>query len=247
VRASTAQVAIAKLRKRARRVALKVLTTVSPTIRRRALVGPPQIWADKRRFQFEFLTSHGLRPEHRLLDIGCGALRGGIPLIGYLDAGNYAGIEARADVLEEGRKELARARLEPKRPLLIHASDPAQIQLAAAFDFVWAHSVLYHMPDDVLDAYLGLVSSCLRDGGQFYANVKLRRRDNRRQARAQTWQGFPVVARTRDCYESTAARHGLCVEEVGTLGSLGDPAGVGANEIMLRFTHAPAAPLHPRA
>ena len=52
---------------------------------------------------------------------------------------------------------------------------------------------------------------------------------------------------TRDFYESTAARHGLCVEEVGTLGSLGDPAGVGANEMMLRFTHAPAAPLHTRA
>ena len=57
----------------------------------------------------------GLAPEHYLLDIGCGTLRGGIPLIAYLLNGHYFGIEMRADILDEGRTELAEAGLVGKR------------------------------------------------------------------------------------------------------------------------------------
>ena len=42
--------------------------TVRTSTRRAALVGPPDQWSTLRRFQFEFLTSNGLQPEHRLLD-----------------------------------------------------------------------------------------------------------------------------------------------------------------------------------
>jgi hypothetical protein len=61
-------------------------------------------------------------------------------------------------VLEEGRRELAEAGLEPKRPRLIQASDLAQVRLDAPVDFAWAFSVLIHMPDEVLDGCLDLVA-----------------------------------------------------------------------------------------
>jgi cyclopropane fatty-acyl-phospholipid synthase-like methyltransferase len=211
-----------------------------PSARRAVLVGPPEIWELKRRFQFDFLTSHGLRPEHRLLDIGCGVLRGGIPLIEYLDTGNYAGIEARAHVLDEGRKELAAAALEHKRPLLINESDPAKIQLQTHFDFVWAHSVLYHMTDDVVDAYMGLVAACLSDRGELYANVMLREDERPGERPAAKWQGFPVLGRTRDFYQRVAESHGLAVQDVGTLESLGDSGAITGQDMMLRFAHAGA-------
>lgn len=189
----------------------------------------------KRRFQFDFLTSRGLRAEHRLLDIGCGTLRGGIPLIEYLEAGHYVGVEARAQALEEARGELAEAGLEHKRPLLIHASDPARVRLEEPVEMGWAFSVLFHMPDDVLDAYLGLIARVLTDGGCFYANVNLGDR------RAGEWQGFPVLWRPRELYARMAASNGLAVSDVGTLEALGHRSGSGAQDqqMMLCLTRAP--------
>ncbi len=218
-----------------RRMAFKVTTLPS---RRHALVGPADLWKMKRRFQFAFLSSRGLRPEHRLLDIGCGTLRGGVPLIAYLDAGNYVGVEARAEVLEEGRKELSEAGLEHKHPVLIHASDPAQVALEAPVDFAWAFSVLFHMSDEVVDAYLGLVARGLTEKGEFFANVRLGEREDAR------WkQQFPLVRRPHEFYERLAAAHGLRVDDVGTLESLGHRTGSPEqdNQMMLRFARASQA------
>jgi cyclopropane fatty-acyl-phospholipid synthase-like methyltransferase len=204
--------------------------------RRHAFVGPPRLWEMKRRFQFEFLTAHGLRPESRLLDIGCGTLRGGIPLIDHLQTGHYTGVEARAEVLVQARRELADAGLEHKRPRLIHAEDPARVQLEAPVDVAWAFSVLFHMRDEIVDACLGLVARSLTEGGVFYANVSL---SDRREEQGE-WQGFPVISRPREFYADLAARHGLSVGDVGRLDTLGHGSGPGERSMMLRFTRAPA-------
>ncbi|MGA9875034.1 MAG: class I SAM-dependent methyltransferase [Solirubrobacteraceae bacterium] len=215
-----------------RRLTLKLGTR---PVSRHALVGRPHLWAMKRRFQFEFLISRGLKPEQRLLDIGCGTLRGGIPVIEYLQPGHYVGIEAREDVLEEGRRELAEAGLEDKQPLLIHSTDLTRVQLADPVQLAWAFSVLIHMSDEILDACLGLVARVLAEGGEFYANVVLGTRPEGH------WQGFPVVARNRDFYETVAARHGLAIDEVGTLESLGHKTGTSQDQgTMLRFTRSGA-------
>ncbi len=217
-----------------RELLIKVRTRPSD---RHALVGPAHLWEMKRRFQFEFLTSRGLRPEHRLLDIGCGTLRGGIPLIEYLESGHYVGVEARAEALEEGRKELAETGLESKRPMLIRASDPSQVQLEAPVDIGWAFSVLFHMPDEVADACLGLVARSLASRGEFYANVNIG--DSSRNA---GWQGFPVVWRSLEFYEQLAVRHGLAMHEVGTLHELGHRSGNQGQDRqpMLRFVRGDA-------
>ena len=216
----------------ARRLALSKLSPRSST-RRAALVGRPDQWAIQRRFQFDFLTSRDLRPEHRLIDIGCGTLRGGIPLIEYLETGNYTGVEVRAAALEAGRKELRERGLEHKQPRLVHATDPRQIEPGAPFDFAWAFMVLIHMPDDVVDAYLRFVSQRLTETGEFYANVAIG------DAPQGEWQGFPVVSRRGEFYEGLAAPHGLRISEVGRLNSLGHRVGRGGNTTMLRFARAP--------
>jgi cyclopropane fatty-acyl-phospholipid synthase-like methyltransferase len=200
---------------------------------RHALVGDAWLAGMKRRFQFKFLSSRGLRPEHRLLDIGCGTLRGGIPLIDYLDCGNYVGVESRPKVLEEGRRELVESGFEHKRPLLINAAHPAEIEPEAPFDFAWAFSVLFHMPDEVVDAYLSFVSGALAERGELYANVLLG------DGPPEKWCGFPVVERPREQYERWAVSHGLSIDDIGTLESLGHRTGVDGDEMtMLRFTPA---------
>ena len=173
----------------------------------------------KREFQIEFLRSAGLRPEHYLLDIGCGTLRGGIPIIQYLERGHYYGTEVRAEVLAEARKELEEAGID-KDPTLVLSENVSTLDLSRAFDFVWAYSVLIHLSDDVLRDVLRFARAHLAEDGRFLANVNI---DEQRDG---YWhQGFPVVWRPVPFYEQEAARAGLEVRDLGTVEALGFGSG----------------------
>ncbi len=199
--------------------------------RRHRLVGPAHMWEMKRDFQIDFLRRHGLQPEHRLVDIGCGTLRGGIPLIRYLDDGHYCGIEAREEAIIEGRVELEETGLTTKEPQLICSSDFASLNLAERFDFAWAFSVLFHMPDAVLGQAFTFVGHHLKPGASFYANVKIGTQ------KTGSWKGFPVVWRPMAMYLALAARNGMTVEDIGSLADVGHVAGKASHDEqrMLRF------------
>ena len=186
---------------------------------RHALVGAPGFWRMKRSFQIEFLRGVGLAPSHRLLDLGCGTLRGGLPLIEYLDVGGYTGLEVRSAALEAARAELAETGLAAKAPELRLVGDLAAVQLDGRFDFIWAFSVLIHMSDPTLEACLAMVQRHLASGGVCYANVNLGHGEWGR------WQEFPVVARPREFYEAAAMRHGLAADWSGPLRELGHVSG----------------------
>lgn len=216
--------------------ARKITMMVSPNARRHAQVGPPQAWKAKRDFQIAFLRRQGLQPEHRLLDFGCGTLRGGIPLISYLEPGNYVGLDAREEVLPEAREELRTAGLEDRRPLLLVSEypDEAPFPPGILFDRIWAFSVLIHLSDDILERALRMVGERLAQDGEFFANVNLGDRPEL------TWERFPVVARPLSFYRGAAARHGLSVDTVGTLAALGERSGAGGEQVMLRFSRTNA-------
>src|SRR5262245_52171544 len=97
-----AEVGIAMLPYLVRKVhALRERVLEPEQARLESMVGPPGAWQATARFQLAFLRRMGLRPSHRVLDIGCGPLRGGLPLIRYLDRGRYTGIEVRGEALAE--------------------------------------------------------------------------------------------------------------------------------------------------
>jgi SAM-dependent methyltransferase len=182
---------------------------------RHGMVGPADLWEMKRRFQIDFLKGVGLRPDHHLLDLGCGTMRGGIPLIQYLDVGHYTGVDVRPAVLEEGCREIEENGLVGRQPQLLCCEDLREFQAGRCFDVIWAFAVLIHMPDSVLDGALEAVARHLEPAGIFYATANI---DERTEG---TWQGFPVVSRTMAFYQEAVARHGLTLDDLGSLNSLG--------------------------
>ena len=186
----------------------KIGAIVDPKQKRHTLVGSPELWKMVRDFQIKFLKEMGLMPGDHLLDIGCGTLRGGIPIIRYLEKGNYYGIEILPDVLEEGKKELLESKLTDKEPVLL-SGRISSVNIEIEFNYIWAFSVLIHLTNEILDDCFNFVSSRLSKQGKFYATVNIGDKKD------DSWRGFPVVWRSLDFYKQVALSHGLTVQDIG--------------------------------
>lgn len=200
--------------------------------KRHHLVGPAKLWKMKQDFQIEFLKENGLKPTNRLLDIGCGTLRGGIPIIDYLEKGNYTGIDVRQEVIEEAFKELQEEGLENKQPHILQFDQFNQLELENSYDVLFAFSVLIHLQDHILTDCMEFASRVLKSTGKFYANVNLVQRDD------SAWQGFPVVFRSLEFYQENAARYGMSVRVMDELKNLGHDSNMklGDQQVMIEIT-----------
>lgn len=137
-----------------------------------ASVGPEELYEEMRAWQISFLTDHGLSPDDRLLDIGCGVLRGGVPIITYLNVGNYYGMDISEDALAVGRREIVHHNLKDKQPTLIKNEDLVFDEPAFSdvqFDVLWAQSVLTHLPPALVEELMANVERVLASSGEFYA------------------------------------------------------------------------------
>ena len=201
---------------------------------RKVLVGPAEHFEEKRRFQKDFLISQGLQSHHNYLDIGRGVLRGGLPLIMYLDTGNYSGCDVDPVVLEEAYKVLQEnPNAQNKKPDLQLLQTIRDFSSSKKYDFVMAYSVLIHMTDSIVEECLDKCSSLLHPEGFFFANVNLGETKQ-----INTWKNtFPVNRRPLEFYKNIAARYSMKVEDLGSLLSLGHNADEGSNaQHMLKFT-----------
>jgi cyclopropane fatty-acyl-phospholipid synthase-like methyltransferase len=118
--------------------------------------------------QLAYLTDRGLQPHHRLLDIGCGSLRGGVHLVRHLQAGHYAGIDRSARALEAGRRELAEAGLSDQQVQLTRTRE-FDFDFGMRFDFALAQSVFTHLPLNTIQLCLNRVQHHMVPGGQLFA------------------------------------------------------------------------------
>ncbi|MGJ8593516.1 MAG: methyltransferase [Aquaticitalea sp.] len=199
---------------------------------RHAKVGAPDVWKYTREFQFKFLIDQGLKKTDKLMDIGCGTLRGGIPIINYLNSGNYYGMDVRDEVLNEGRKEIKSEKLEDKNPNLISFNQFSDVNLNEKLNVMFAFSVLIHLEDKIAESCFQFVSNSLLSGGVFYANVNIA------SSREGNWLEFPIVFRNQEFYSDLASKNGLNLENMGNMLSLGHDTGKKADrqQIMLKFT-----------
>ncbi|MGW2051613.1 class I SAM-dependent methyltransferase [Streptomyces sp. NPDC001858] len=125
-------------------------------------------WLALGAMQFDYLLGHGLLPEHRMLEIGCGNLRGGWRFIRHLERGHYYGIDISPDILAAAQDTIVEMGLQKQLPTLTPVRDLTLAFLPdARFDVVHAHSVFSHSPLPVIEECLANVGRILAPGGWF--------------------------------------------------------------------------------
>jgi len=208
------------------------LRSYVPGLRRRhkleSLVGPLGFWDQLQAYQLRAVTELGLRPEHALLDIGCGPLQGGIAFIRYLDRERYVGLDHNPRCIEIGSEELSKQRLWAKAPRLFLCGDFGDEQLGdAKFDFIWLSQVLYYFDEPTFHKLFGLAQCRLRPNGIMAGDILGPESD----------RGFlrdpKPPAHTAESLDGMARTHGLMVTPIGKLSEFGYPKRLGLSRNVL--------------
>ena len=128
------------------------------------------LWRRLGRLQLDFLVSQGLRPSSRLLDVGCGPLRGGIRFVDYLEPGNYYGLDVNASLLDAGYDVELPDSLRAKLPRdHLRATDRFECDFGVEFDFAIAQSLFTHISLSQVRLCLYRVAHTMRPGGRLFA------------------------------------------------------------------------------
>jgi SAM-dependent methyltransferase len=125
-------------------------------------------WLALGQLQFDYLVTHGLKPDDMMLEIGCGNLRAGWRFIEYLEPGHYHGIDISPDILLDAQRTLTGHDLQDKLPHLALVDDLTLAFLPDHhFTVVHAHSVFSHSPLHVIEQCLEHVGRILHPDGHF--------------------------------------------------------------------------------
>lgn len=117
--------------------------------------------------QFEALKMLGLQPQHKVLEIGCGALGASIPVIDFLNARNYCGIEPNSWMVRESLSVPQNQSLCcEKLPIFLHNQSFDATETGDKYDFIFSHSVMSHAAFWQLELFLRNCAAVLAPGGQ---------------------------------------------------------------------------------
>lgn len=127
-------------------------------------------WGRLGKLQLDFMIEQGLQPGHRLLDVGCGALRAGIHFTRYLEPGNYYGIDANESVIDAGYEVELPAKLRGKLPRdHLRATLRFDVDFGVQFDYAVANSVFTHISLNHIRLCLHRLSKAMKPGAKFFA------------------------------------------------------------------------------
>lgn len=102
-----------------------------------------QDWGIHGKQQLDFLISRGLKPEHSLLDIGCGTGRLACKAADYCQ---YTGLDISQSAIEHCKATV--------NAEFIHGDGTLKPVKDRAFNLIWAHSVMTHLPADAIEALI---------------------------------------------------------------------------------------------
>jgi SAM-dependent methyltransferase len=186
--------------------------------------GPIGAWRVDREVQARALERLRLKPEHRLVEIGCGPLQAGAPLIRFLEPGHYTGVDISAERLAAARELVQRFGLEEREPRLVRSDDFGLDQLApGTFDRLWSFHVVIHFPQPLIARFMHAVATLLNPGGIGWFSAWVAG-DGAPFTRLGSWLEFPVTEAGSDFFKAAAADAGLDCVGLGTLKQWGLPS-----------------------
>jgi hypothetical protein len=138
--------------------------------RHRAAVGAK--WEMLGTLQRDFLIGAGLKPDHYLIDIGCGAFRGGVKIVPYLDPGHYFGTDISQALIDAGySREIEPAGLAERLPRAnLACNGDFAFPWPVRFDVAIAQSLFTHLPFNLIRYCLARLAPHMAPGGVFYAS-----------------------------------------------------------------------------
>jgi cyclopropane fatty-acyl-phospholipid synthase-like methyltransferase len=171
------------------------------------------VWDEVAEWQLSALQTVGLRPNHKLLDFGCGAFRLGLAAIEYLDDGNYYGIDAYQPYIEIGKKLVLAAGI--KKSYAALASKDFELgKFGARFNYGNAQSVFTHLSDEECDRCMAALKGVMVPGGIFFFTYLIGAPTTRGMLYlgAQPMQRF--AANDPEFFAALGSRHGASFEPV---------------------------------
>ena len=129
------------------------------------------MWEEIGQLQFDFLVHKNLQPHHKMLDLGCGTLRGGQHFIKYLNKSNYYGIDISPRAIEYAKKLVVLEGLSEKNPHLL-VSENKNLKFlefsAQKFDYIIAQSVFTHLKPEHIEECFENIGQIMFDDSVFY-------------------------------------------------------------------------------
>lgn len=117
---------------------------------------------------FDLLKNCGLKPEHKLLDIGCGSLRVGKYLIKYLNSYGYYGIDPNKWLVYDGLRDVP---ILNKVNYLFNYNSDFNLQcFEEKFDYILANSIFIHACKSQIEKCFSEVNKVLKEDGKFIFN-----------------------------------------------------------------------------
>lgn len=133
-------------------------------------------WDEIGKLQLDYLRSQGLEPQHKLLDVACGALRAGVHFVDYLDPGNYYGIDINQSLLDAGYDLELTEPLQRKLPREnLRRVDRFECDFGVKFDVAMAQSLFTHVPLNQVRLCMWRVAQQMRPGGRFFLTFNVAR------------------------------------------------------------------------
>ena len=108
---------------------------------------------------------------HRMLDVGCGTLRGGRHAIKYLNEGNYYGIDISPKAIAYAKQFVQQEGLSEKNPHLV-VSEKMNLKFrefsGEIFDYILARSVFTHLKPEHIREYFEYIGDIMHENSVFY-------------------------------------------------------------------------------
>jgi len=216
------------------------LQEIGQSLHRRGIFtgGPPEHFELLGRMQFSMMIREGVYPQSKVLDIGCGCLRGGYWMVHFLDPGRYYGIEPNVSMVDTGLKEILEPQVvQEKRPTIDHNAEFDTSVFGVKFDAFLARSIWTHASKPQIRVML---DNFLRDGSEtaFFLASYLRARWPWQDYKGEEYRGKShkstvgdLVMHSFSWIEAECRRRGLFVREL--------PDGVLLNQKWLKISRLP--------